>query len=118
MLTDENWKVKTTVFWGQRDRWLSYDGVEDFCSNSNHKLVELPLVQTVLSSACSVQKNLEAFFPLIVLFFPFFVCIYFQLLGKVELNCCALQAGHHVQEDCGEELGQLISKVISQRSQI
>ncbi|KAE8038024.1 hypothetical protein FH972_010571 [Carpinus fangiana] len=70
MLTDENWKVKTTVFWGQRDRWLSYDGVEDFCNNSNHKLIELPL------------------------------------------------AGHHVQEDCGEELGQLISKVISQRSQI
>ncbi|XP_050252368.1 uncharacterized protein LOC126698908 isoform X1 [Quercus robur] len=70
ILTDKNWNVQTTVFWGQRDRWLNYDGVEDFCKDSRHKLVELPM------------------------------------------------AGHHVQEDRGEELGQLISKVISKRSQI
>lgn len=25
-----------------------------------------------------------------------------------------LQAGHHVQEDCGEELGNIISKVVSE----
>ncbi|KAK9281336.1 hypothetical protein L1049_004235 [Liquidambar formosana] len=68
ILMDEKWKVKTTVCWGQRDRWLSYDGVEDFCKDSNHKLVELPT------------------------------------------------AGHHVQEDCGEELGKLIAGVISKRS--
>ncbi|GMY33790.1 haloalkane dehalogenase [Fagus crenata] len=70
ILTDKNWNVQTTVFWGQRDRWLSYDGVEDFCKDSNHKLVELPM------------------------------------------------AGHHVQEDSGEEVGQFISRVISKRSQI
>ncbi|KAG2669723.1 hypothetical protein I3843_14G045200 [Carya illinoinensis] len=70
ILTDKNWKVPTTVLWGQRDRWLSYDGVEDFCKDANHKLVEVPT------------------------------------------------AGHHVQEDCGEELAQIISSVISKRSQI
>ncbi|GLT77735.1 hypothetical protein SLA2020_492950 [Shorea laevis] len=65
ILTDNNWKVRTTICWGQRDRWLSYDEVEDFCKASNHKLIELP------------------------------------------------KAGHHVQEDCGEELGGIISGVIS-----
>ncbi|KAL3573106.1 hypothetical protein D5086_027010 [Populus alba] len=49
-LLDENWKVKTTVCWGQRDRWLSYDGVEDFLKNSKHKLIELPMVETLLFS--------------------------------------------------------------------
>ncbi|KAF8393943.1 hypothetical protein HHK36_020145 [Tetracentron sinense] len=68
ILSNENWKVRTTVCWGQRDRWLSYDGVEDFCKRLNHKLVDLPM------------------------------------------------AGHHVQEDCGEELGKLIAGVLSKRS--
>ncbi|MBA0617818.1 hypothetical protein Godav_027237, partial [Gossypium davidsonii] len=67
ILMDENWKVRTTVCWGQRDRWLNYDEVEDFCKNSNHKLIELPM------------------------------------------------AGHHVQEDSGEELGGIISGLISRR---
>lgn len=49
-LLDENWKVRTTVCWGQRDRWLSYDGVEDFLKNSKHKLIELPMVETLLFS--------------------------------------------------------------------
>ncbi|KAK2649739.1 hypothetical protein Ddye_017228 [Dipteronia dyeriana] len=65
ILTDKEWKIHTTVCWGQRDRWLSYDGVEDFCKSSNHELIELPT------------------------------------------------AGHHVQEDCGEEIGKIISGVIS-----
>ncbi|KAF5746246.1 Alpha/beta-Hydrolases superfamily protein isoform 1 [Tripterygium wilfordii] len=69
ILLDENWKVPTTVCWGQRDRWLSYNEVEDFCRSSNHKLIELPT------------------------------------------------AGHHVQEDCGDELGGIISKVLT-RSRI
>ncbi|XP_039045406.1 cis-3-alkyl-4-alkyloxetan-2-one decarboxylase isoform X1 [Hibiscus syriacus] len=67
ILTDKNWKVRTTVCWGQRDRWLNYDEVIDFCKNSNHKLIELPM------------------------------------------------AGHHVQEDSGEELGGIISGLISRR---
>ncbi|KAL6217849.1 hypothetical protein ACLB2K_011066 [Fragaria x ananassa] len=33
ILTDENWKVPTTICWGKRDRWLTYDGVEDFCKD-------------------------------------------------------------------------------------
>uniref|UniRef100_A0A5B6YYK7 AB hydrolase-1 domain-containing protein n=1 Tax=Davidia involucrata TaxID=16924 RepID=A0A5B6YYK7_DAVIN len=70
ILMDENWKIRTTVCWGLRDRWLSYDGVEAFCKDSKHRLVELPT------------------------------------------------AGHHVQEDCGEELGQLIVGVFSKRSRI
>ncbi|KAA8543584.1 hypothetical protein F0562_021670 [Nyssa sinensis] len=70
ILMDENWKIRTTVCWGLRDRWLSYDGVEDFCKDSKHRLVELPM------------------------------------------------AGHHVQEDSGEELAQLIAGVLSKRSQI
>ncbi|XP_061371825.1 uncharacterized protein LOC133314364 [Gastrolobium bilobum] len=69
ILKDKNWKVRTTLYWGQRDRWLSYDGVEDFCKGSNHTLIEVP------------------------------------------------RAGHHVQEDCGEELGQLIYGIISKRNQ-
>ncbi|KAK9669568.1 hypothetical protein RND81_13G140300 [Saponaria officinalis] len=66
-LMNENWKVRTTVCWGQRDRWLNSDGVEDFCKASNHKLVELPM------------------------------------------------AGHHVQEDSGEELGTVITGLLSKR---
>ncbi|KAG5514901.1 hypothetical protein RHGRI_036075 [Rhododendron griersonianum] len=70
ILTDKDWKIPTTICWGQRDRWLSYDGVEDFCEVSKHRLIELP------------------------------------------------KAGHHVQEDCGEELGQIIAGIISKKSWI
>ncbi|CAL5388166.1 unnamed protein product [Camellia sinensis] len=68
ILMDKNWGVPTTICWGQRDRWLTYDGVEDFCEISKHRLIELPM------------------------------------------------AGHHVQEDCGEELGQIIAGIISKRT--
>lgn len=44
ILTNKSWKINTTICWGLRDRWLSYDGVEDFCKASNHKLVQLPMV--------------------------------------------------------------------------
>ncbi|XP_068324640.1 uncharacterized hydrolase YNR064C-like [Pyrus communis] len=64
ILTDEDWKVPTTVCWGKRDRWLSYDGVEEFCKDSKHKLIEIPM------------------------------------------------AGHHVQEDRGEELGEVLQGII------
>ncbi|WOL04399.1 hypothetical protein Cni_G13120 [Canna indica] len=63
-LASETWKIRTTICWGVRDRWLSYDGVEEVCKASNHKLVELPM------------------------------------------------AGHHVQEDSGEELGKIISQIL------
>ncbi|XP_011080549.1 uncharacterized protein LOC105163785 [Sesamum indicum] len=69
-LTDENWKVQTTVCWGQRDRWLSFEGVEDFCKQSNLQLITLPM------------------------------------------------AGHHVQEDCSEEVGNLIAGIVSKRRRI
>ncbi|XP_015088455.1 uncharacterized protein LOC107031556 isoform X1 [Solanum pennellii] len=46
ILMDNNWSVQTTVCWGQRDRWLSFDGVEDFCKESKHRLIELPMVMT------------------------------------------------------------------------
>ncbi|GFZ01819.1 alpha/beta-Hydrolases superfamily protein [Actinidia rufa] len=67
ILTDKSWNVQTTICWGQRDRWLGYDGVEDFCDVSKHRLIELPM------------------------------------------------AGHHVQEDCGEELAQIIAGIISKK---
>ncbi|GFP91186.1 haloalkane dehalogenase 1 [Phtheirospermum japonicum] len=70
IVMDESWKVRTTVCWGQRDRWLSFEGVEDFCKESKHQLITLPT------------------------------------------------AGHHVQEDCGEELGNLIAGVLSKRTRI
>lgn len=66
ILSGDDWKVRTTVCWGQRDRWLTYDGVQSFCKELGCKLVEIPT------------------------------------------------AGHHVQEDCGEELGNIISKVVSE----
>lgn len=44
ILTDEDWKVKTSICWGLRDRWLDFDGVEDFCNATKHRLVELPMV--------------------------------------------------------------------------
>lgn len=47
ILKDKSWNVRTTVCWGQRDRWLSYEGVEDFCKDSNHKLIEVPKVNTL-----------------------------------------------------------------------
>ncbi|XP_038985871.1 cis-3-alkyl-4-alkyloxetan-2-one decarboxylase isoform X2 [Phoenix dactylifera] len=46
ILTNKSWKTNTTICWGLRDRWLSYDGVEDFCKASNHKLVQLPMGHT------------------------------------------------------------------------
>ncbi|KAK9222829.1 hypothetical protein WN944_011269 [Citrus x changshan-huyou] len=67
ILMDKSWKIPTTVCWGQRDRWLNYDGVEDFCNDSNHELIELPM------------------------------------------------AGHHIQEDSGEELGKVISEIFRKR---
>ncbi|KAK6780219.1 hypothetical protein RDI58_022403 [Solanum bulbocastanum] len=70
ILMDNNWSVQTTVCWGQRDRWLSFDGVEDFCKESKHRLVELPM------------------------------------------------SGHHVQEDSGEGLGQLIAGIVGKRSSL
>ncbi|KAK6937934.1 Alpha/beta hydrolase fold-1 [Dillenia turbinata] len=69
-LLGEDWKVPTTICWGLRDRWLSYNGVAEFCKEATHKLVELPT------------------------------------------------AGHHVQEDCGEELGQIIAGLISKTSKL
>ncbi|XP_027157927.1 uncharacterized protein LOC113759548 isoform X2 [Coffea eugenioides] len=44
ILMDENWQVKTTIIWGERDRWLSYNGVEEFCIESKHRLIRLPMV--------------------------------------------------------------------------
>ncbi|KAL8531404.1 hypothetical protein ACS0TY_008134 [Phlomoides rotata] len=70
ILMDEEWKVQTTVCWGERDRWLSFEGVEDFCKEAKHKLVTLPM------------------------------------------------AGHHVQEDCSEEIGNLIAGIIGKRTRI
>ncbi|ONK56200.1 uncharacterized protein A4U43_C10F5160 [Asparagus officinalis] len=64
ILASESWKTDTTICWGLRDRWLGYDGVEDYCKSLNHRLVELPM------------------------------------------------AGHHVQEDSGEELGKIIARII------
>ncbi|CAO2167523.1 unnamed protein product [Urochloa humidicola] len=64
ILGSNSWKTKTTVCWGMRDRWLSYDGVEEFFRGLNQKIVELPM------------------------------------------------AGHHVQEDCGEELGNIIKSTL------
>lgn len=51
MLLDKSWKVRTTVCWGKRDRWLAFDGVEDFCKDSSHELIEIPTVPTALSYA-------------------------------------------------------------------
>ncbi|PIN17485.1 hypothetical protein CDL12_09863 [Handroanthus impetiginosus] len=68
ILMDENWRVQTTVCWGLRDRWLGFEGVEDFCKESKHRLITLPM------------------------------------------------AGHHVQEDSSEEVGNLIAGIISKRT--
>ncbi|XP_037496084.1 uncharacterized protein LOC105643929 isoform X3 [Jatropha curcas] len=60
ILLDKNWNVKTTVCWGQRDRWLSYDGVEEFCKESKYNLIELPMA--IMYRRIAV-KNLEESFP-------------------------------------------------------
>ena len=91
ILSDKDWKVQTTVFWGQRDRWLNYDGVEEFCKDSL-KLTELPMVEII---------------------FIFVHTFTFCSFSEITASFSNLQAGHHVQEDCGEELGGLISGVIS-----
>ncbi|KAG6418016.1 hypothetical protein SASPL_120214 [Salvia splendens] len=43
ILGDKTWKVRTSVCWGERDRWLSFEGVEDFCRESNHQLIKVPM---------------------------------------------------------------------------
>ncbi|XP_051134408.1 uncharacterized protein LOC127253723 isoform X2 [Andrographis paniculata] len=63
-LRNESWKVQTVIGWGLRDRWMSFDGVEEFCRESKLRLITLPT------------------------------------------------AGHHVQEDCGEELGNLVAGIV------
>lgn len=37
-------------------------------------------------------------------------------MGCYQFLAFALQAGHHVQEDSGEELGQLIAGMVRKRS--
>ncbi|XP_047252246.1 uncharacterized protein LOC107841288 [Capsicum annuum] len=48
ILMDNKWSIQPAVCWGQRYRWLSFDGVQDFCKESKHQLVELPMVMTLL----------------------------------------------------------------------
>lgn len=62
-LIDDTWKVETTVCWGQRDRWLSYDGVVDFCNDSKHRLVELPRVRNSCFSSSSFLTKLMLKLP-------------------------------------------------------
>ncbi|XP_043804878.1 uncharacterized hydrolase YNR064C isoform X3 [Manihot esculenta] len=59
ILLDKNWKIQTTVCWGRRDRWFSYDGVEEFCKDSKHNLIELPMG---IMYRKTVVKNLEESF--------------------------------------------------------
>ncbi|KAI3946080.1 hypothetical protein MKX01_024836, partial [Papaver californicum] len=40
-LSSDSWRVRTSICWGQRDRWLNYDGVEEYCKDSKHGLVEV-----------------------------------------------------------------------------
>lgn len=49
ILLDKSWNVKTTVCWGQRDRWLTFDGVEDFCKDLKQELIQIPNVPTLSS---------------------------------------------------------------------
>ncbi|KAL1558712.1 cis-3-alkyl-4-alkyloxetan-2-one decarboxylase [Salvia divinorum] len=70
ILGDETWKVRTSICWGERDRWLSFEGVEDFCRESNHQLIKVPM------------------------------------------------AGHHVQEDCSEEIANIIARILSKPTPI
>lgn len=96
---DKDWKIPTTVCWGQRDKWLSYQGVEEFCKSSGHNLVELPMVQSIIS-LCAHETSINRKATNINLFLSYY------------------QAGHHVQEDCGEEIGGLISRIISKAALI
>jgi pimeloyl-ACP methyl ester carboxylesterase len=64
ILASDSWNTKTTICWGMRDRWLTYDGVANFCDDLKHKFVEIPM------------------------------------------------AGHHAQEDRGEELGDIIKRIL------
>ena len=57
--------------WGRRDRWLSYDGVEDFLNNSKHKLIELPMVETLLFSGKSQNSFLLGEEAAAAYFLPF-----------------------------------------------
>lgn len=100
ILKDENWKVKTTICWGQRDRWLSYDGVEEFCKDSKLKMVELPMVP----AKCNCN--------------PFILLKSFLICRGIKRVRVVFQAGHHVQEDSGEELGKLIVEIVGRRVQL
>lgn len=72
---DENWKVNTTICWGERDRWLSYDGVEDFCKESKHQLIKLPMVlvydkNVLLSEICKILINFSVKKEILMSFGP------------------------------------------------
>lgn len=72
ILADESWKTNTTICCGLRDRWLDYNGIEDYCRSFNHKLVELPMVSSLPSLHWLyyiLQMNYSAFNALIVMFY-------------------------------------------------
>lgn len=108
ILKDQNWKVKTTIFWGERDRWLSYDGVEDFCKR-------------VRAQTCQHSSSKHTFFELVPLSGTNFQVLNLFTYQERKYNIIYLidsQAGHHVQEDSGEELAQLIAQVVGSRSRV
>ena len=76
ILSSESWKIKTTVCWGMRDRWLDYDGVEDFCSRSNIRLIQLP---TVFYSSQLQKKQRTEKIP------PHFFSVYRKPPFKIQL---------------------------------
>ena len=85
VLQDKNWKVRTTICWGQRDRWLSFDGVEDFCKDSNHSLIEVPRVNTKLFYSTCLRKGNMLLFP---------CCLWINLLSNEYLPSIILLSFH------------------------
>lgn len=68
ILSNKEWKVPTSIIWGMRDRWLKYDGVEEFANFAKHEVIQLP------------------------------------------------KGGHHVQEEYGEEVGEIIKRIIKKNA--
>ncbi|THG12467.1 hypothetical protein TEA_011619 [Camellia sinensis var. sinensis] len=156
ILMDKNWGVPTTICWGQRDRWLTFDGVEDFCEISKHRLIELPMFISFYGILENETFSFQSLDPPHMWAFFFWelslwlhvrdaraiisglqfgsglgcrmcgghaTCAVFAAARAIDLGSfrfllflAILEAGHHVQEDCGEELGQIIAGIISKRT--
>lgn len=122
ILSPTSWKKPVSILWGLKDRWLDFNGVENFAKTINARLVQLPQVHTLDFPYCwhnnsfswsyisisslllllGLSNNLDSISAL-------FLMRFVHMIGVT-------QVGHHAQEDFGEEVGKSLKSLLKQVS--